>query len=103
MSTHTPGPWYVRPRNGPGSITSEVCYGTGDECITDGVYEAADARLIAAAPALFDLHEADITDLDLLLMAIECGDPSAEIRLRITDMKNRKETALALATNEPPR
>ena len=49
---HTPGPWYVKPRSGPGHITAEVCYGSIDECITDGVYELADAQLIAAAPDL---------------------------------------------------
>ena len=51
---HTPGPWYVRPFKGPGQITCEVCFGKDDECITDGVYENADAKLIAAAPEMLD-------------------------------------------------
>jgi len=54
---HTPGPWYMRQRSGPGHITSEVCYGDSDECITDGVYNMADARLIAAAPDLLEALE----------------------------------------------
>lgn len=49
---HTPGPWHVRLRNGPGHITAEVCYGSDGECVTDGIYEVADAHLIAAAPDL---------------------------------------------------
>lgn len=53
MSEFTPGPWYVSPRTGPGLITSEVFRGNNGECITDGVYEIADANLISAAP---DLH-----------------------------------------------
>jgi hypothetical protein len=53
-SKHTKGPWYVKDRAGPGDITCEVCYGNDDECITDGVYEKADARLIAVAPDLLE-------------------------------------------------
>jgi len=59
---HTAGPWYVRERKGPGYITSEVCYGSDDECITDGVYEPADARLMAAAPDMLKALQ-ELTDL----------------------------------------
>jgi hypothetical protein len=44
----TPGEWYARPRSGPGAITAEVCYGSIDECITDGTYEIDDSDYIAA-------------------------------------------------------
>ena len=44
----TQGEWYARPRSGPGAITAEVCYGSIDECITDGTYEIDDSAYIAA-------------------------------------------------------
>lgn len=59
MSTkHTPGPWHVVPRSGPGGITAEITFGDVGECIAEGVYEMADAVLIAALPDLLEALDA---------------------------------------------
>ncbi len=47
---HTPGPWEVRERIGPGHIVCEICYGSDGECIAEGLYDIHDASLISKAP-----------------------------------------------------
>lgn len=52
----------------------------------------------AAAPALLERHSADLAELDLLLQAVEAGDPVGEIRVRIKDLMQSKKAVLAAAT-----
>ena len=54
----TPGPWYIRKTgkhwNNAELDNIEICYGKDDECICDTVYQDSDARLIAAAPDMYE-------------------------------------------------
>jgi hypothetical protein len=58
MTKHTPAPWKMvdaGPHYNNKAITNyQIQYGDDGECISDHVYEEADARLIAAAPELLD-------------------------------------------------
>ncbi|WP_323150734.1 hypothetical protein [Pseudomonas glycinae] len=52
---HTPGPWVARQIGGqgfPGQIGWAIDYNEDKEQVVDFVYEEADAKLIAASPAL---------------------------------------------------
>jgi hypothetical protein len=52
---HTPGPWMARQIGGqgfPGQIGWAIDYNQDQEQVVDFVYEEADAKLIAASPAL---------------------------------------------------
>ena len=56
-TNHTPGPWFLR-NGGAGSVGTEeqmvaCCYGDDPECRVDERMQA-NARLIAAAPEMFD-------------------------------------------------
>ena len=57
----TKGEWRVAPRVTNGTKGWEIQFNNDDECITDHVYELADAKLIAAAPdilkALNEIYE----------------------------------------------
>lgn len=60
MSTHTPGPWKVRPIPNPGLVGHTgyaIDFNEDQEQVVDFVYEEADARLIAAAPGLLEALE----------------------------------------------
>jgi len=52
---HTPAPWKVAPVNTNGTDGFEIHYSEDGECVTDHVYELADAKLIAAAPELLEI------------------------------------------------
>ena len=51
---HTPKPWLISPRITNGTKGYEIQFGKDGENITDHVYEAADALLIAAAPEMLE-------------------------------------------------
>lgn len=55
---HTPGPWKVvnagQHWNNKTTTNYQIQYGDDGECISDHVYEPADAQLIAAAPDLLE-------------------------------------------------
>ena len=55
---HTPGPWIAKPfsplTNAHPNLWGEIQFGTDEEVIAEGVYEGADARLIAAAPDMLE-------------------------------------------------
>jgi hypothetical protein len=59
--THTPGPWTLRMRAKPILAWDVV---TTDGAVMGGVYEEANARLIAAAPELLEALEAVAQLLD---------------------------------------
>lgn len=55
--SHTPGPWTMRQVGGlglPGQVGFAIDYNEDQEQVVDYVYEEADARLIAAAPDMFE-------------------------------------------------
>lgn len=95
---HTPGPWLWGVRD-----NRTIWFSAGDPVAGphwQGEFPGtpADARLISAAPAMFGQHEANLTDLDLLRIAIKEGDPQAEIMMRIDDLIKRSRDAMARAT-----
>ncbi|MFW3895320.1 hypothetical protein [Pseudomonas bharatica] len=58
MSTHTPGPWTVRPVPNPGLVGHTgyaIDFNEAQEQVVDFVYEEADAHLIAVAPDLLSI------------------------------------------------
>jgi hypothetical protein len=55
--THTPKPWTVAKRTTNGTDGFEIHWSDDGECVTDHVYEEADAHLIAAAPDLLEALE----------------------------------------------
>lgn len=69
---HTPGPWKVvnaGPHwNNKATTNYQIQYGDDGECISDHVYEAADAQLIAAAPDLLAVCENLVMLKDLWLI-----------------------------------
>lgn len=70
-AAHTPGPWRVRRHLNAGVNrvdTWEVCYGEIGECVAEFVAEEANARLIAAAPALLEASKAFLKDY------VECAN-----------------------------
>lgn len=63
---HTPGPWYAQEMPQPkGYAKYQICYGKQGECVADICYEEADARLIAAAPALLEACKKALFDSSL--------------------------------------
>lgn len=55
VQKHTPGPWIARKTGGqgwPGQSGWAIDFNEDQEQVVDFVYEAADAKLIAAAPDL---------------------------------------------------
>lgn len=74
MSKHTPGPWVAREVSGagwPGQRGFAIDFNEDQEQIVDFVYEEADARLIAAAPDMFEALD-NITGLS---RALRVGGP----------------------------
>ena len=114
MSKHTPGPWRVDPKY-PGDV--QVADGSMEIAKTFNLRTArargdqydwpetreesvANAALIAAAPEMLEAHERDVVDLGFLLRAIEEGDHTDELRLRISDILRRKASVFAKARGE---
>lgn len=98
-SKHTPGPWGIH-----GGIEVWIMAG-GVHVDTvprsgDGDWSPANARLIAAAPEMLEQHEADLGDLELLLCAVDAGDPALELRFRINEILRRKSAIIAKAKGE---
>ena len=61
MSDRTPGPWSVNNTARWNCKTDhEITYGDDRECICEGVYGEADARLISASPDMLEALEAAI-------------------------------------------
>ena len=108
---HTAGPWVaeddeLRPvcvRGEPNiHKTHTIARLSAWRCGTaDEVAQAkANARLMAAAPTMYDQHEANIVDLEFLLAAVDADDPVDEIRLRINDIIRHTREALAKARGQ---
>lgn len=112
---HTPGPWVWR------EVGGQVRLGTAHhgfmividanrkgEVVTRGrngilraiVPEHPNARLIAAAPNMFEALDASDTDLTMLVTAIAAGDPSNELIVRAEDIRRRQAAAIAKARGE---
>jgi hypothetical protein len=53
----------------------------------------------ATIEALYGQLDVAQTDLDLLRLAIEAGDPKAELLIRVTDLWKRNDKALSRARN----
>lgn len=124
MSTKfTPGPWdftnhfnkndtqcncaYVLSDGYAGSICAVdfdngLAVGEGGNDSPPKDEASANGYLIAAAPDLYALHDAEAVQLDCLLKAVRCGDPQNEIELRITDMIAAKRASLAKAVGRNP-
>lgn len=120
---HTPGPWHLCHhlksaekdkscscgyRGGiwgsdEGHIVCEIgSYAVpGEEALSPPRYdrptELANARLIAAAPDLYEAHDAIDGHCAMLLKAIAAGDPAAELRLRVKDIQTLSRAALSKA------
>jgi hypothetical protein len=91
---HTPGPWIARKTGGqgwPGQRGWAIDFNEDQEQVVDFVYEAADAKLIAAAP---DMLEALIKLHDSLKQLNDCGDAG---RL-VADYVDIAQAAIAKAT-----
>lgn len=97
---HTPGPWEAVFGSADGI---QIAAGSSPVALVYAEIEqrgahTANAQLIAEAPALLGQHEADLADLHLLRLAIQAGDPKAELLIRVQDMERRKRAAIAKAT-----
>ena len=66
----TPGPWRVIDRTTNGVKGYEICWSDDGECVTDHVYEEADAHLMAAAK---DLYAAAVESLAVIEKIIPDG------------------------------
>lgn len=91
---HTPGPWIARKTGGqgwPGQRGWAIDFNEDQEQVVDFVYEAADAKLIAAAP---DMLEA-LIKLHLSLKQLnDCGD----VGQMVADYVEIAQAAIAKAT-----
>lgn len=116
---HTPGPWRIAGLNlqglftndgaasivtDDGPVASVACQtpfkrGSGSTALC--AERDANARLIVAAPEL--LAELDIrgSDLVMLRLAIEAGDPKSELLVRVDDMLRETRAAIAKAEGKP--
>lgn len=99
----TPGPWSVgKAVNGcwieAGHAAQLVSIGRTFYDSVGAETEEANARLIAAAPTLYDELDIRVSDLVMLRKAIEAGDPKAELLNRIETMILESRAALAKAT-----
>lgn len=118
---HTPGPWeydVVRTSIGrcfrigsKGQLEASKCKDSGIRvpsyaCLYDDYpgkddnETRANARLIAAAPAMLAELESGEAGLVMLLRAIEEGDPAGELSVRVRDMIASHRAAIAQATRE---
>lgn len=79
--------------------TTEVKRGNGHR--HEDPERDAIAVKIAALPDLHEAHEVNLVDLKLLLLAVQAGDPKAELELRVGDILKRTVAALA-KTEGPP-
>lgn len=61
----TDGEWWVADRSTNGVKGYEICWSEHGECVTDHVYEKADAHLMAASKELYEA----------LLLAMQSIDP----------------------------
>ena len=92
----TPGPWKII-RDGNGATRIGPSHNHTVAIVLnppDGQWHG-NARLIAAAPEMYEVLEAAGVDLDLLLMAIKAGDPARELEIRASDIKRRLSAALS--------
>lgn len=84
----TPGKWRVVDRTTNGVKGYEICWSDNGECVTDHVYEEADAHVMAAAKDLYEalyramkfieshVADPDITEeMSKAWMALEVADP----------------------------
>lgn len=86
MSEHTPGPWTVTHRHAGRSPAEDECCGLGldiegpPEAMNRGQFaRAADARLIAASPEMYDELQECITDLVVLIGNITAETNRCEV------------------------
>lgn len=104
MSGHKPGPWTVIKKPVPiGYADYEIAWSPDGELVCDVVYEAADARLIAASPDLLAVAKAVMDAFDSYERFGEIcpfeGNPmiSAETLVNLADVARE---AIAKATGE---
>lgn len=67
----TEGEWWVRDRTTNGVPGYEICWSPEEECVTDHVYERADAFLMAASKEMY-------AAIQLLIDALERSDAHPE-------------------------
>lgn len=104
-SKFTPAPWSIVPYGDGSSLVihsdedNRVCFMATASSDRPSSHASirANARLIAAAPELFEQHEANIADLQMLRRAIEEGDPMTELLIRVDDLLKFSRAALAKA------
>jgi len=100
---HTPGPW-VFPEGSFSYITEgarphmRIAFLPSDW--REYASSEANAYLLRAAPDMYEALEATDTDLTLLLASIAAGDPAAELRVRVEDIRRRQAAAIAKAKGE---
>lgn len=95
-SKHTQNPWRIVPRSGPGGIKAEIAHGDTGECIAEGIYEMADAHLMAAARVLLAaLQRFDVEDAELM--------EGEEMTITVTHEDQKiLRSAIASATGKEP-
>lgn len=90
---HTPGPWKVFEtptgkvvgigRQSDGYAVADAGFGVWGEHSAEAT---ANARLIVAAPDMFEAIEEARSQAEMLLLAIIEGDPASELKLRVNDL-----------------
>ncbi|MCY1300113.1 hypothetical protein D9M70_496720 [compost metagenome] len=91
--SHTPGPWTMRQVGGlglPGQVGFAIDYNEDQEQVVDYVYEEADARLIAAAPDMFEA----LDNISGLSRALRVGGPDP---MDLQGLSDALEEAVSLA------
>lgn len=86
MSNHTPGPWRLRGCGGGWAID----FNDDQEQVVDYVYEEADARLIAAAPEMFEA----LDNISGLSRALRSGGPDP---MDLQGLSDALEEAIGIA------
>lgn len=100
-AAHTPGPWKFHEVStsinvrGPRGLVAGMAISPRSGIADEG---RANARLIAACPAMIERIERNTSDLLFLRQAIAAGDPTPELLVRVSDLLRDNQEVLAKAT-----
>lgn len=106
---HTKGPWRstldefgdytIQPQDSELAIAA-VVNGAFKNLTGESEEQAANARLIAAAPTMAEAIDEARSQAEMLLLAIIEGDPASELKLRVNDLLDVLAKAAPTPTGE---